>query len=864
MNSQILVKKLMVSILMCFAGLASIYLSEPQKLLSSYLVNFPLGIDALIWCICIALVSIACWVLSPRFAHVLLAGISLLYIISGIGFLPVFVFVLWLIGSTAAGISVLNLCITNHKFTKDSIPESFILGLALWIAISGVMIHFPVNVRWLYLSLSVAPILLLLLAKSDAKTILYELGSGALDAHARISSIPFWLWSVGLAIIGWVLRWASFPSVAYDDNAGRFRIFAELQHFQQAQFDVVNQIWSVAPFASDLLHATISNMVGSESRGAVNLALTIILLVILARLLRMVNISVSAKWVLVVLMASTPMLGNLLLSTQSELLLAVIVLLGLRLALDAREGIFGRHVLGVIACAAICAAIKLPGAVLGVTLLLCLALRLWDARAESPLMSVKMRWPAFIVLLLLAFVAFHSYVLAYVITGNPVFPLYNGIFKSPYFPPENFSDSTWIHGFTLWNYVRVFFETSAFFESGNYVAGWQYLFLLPVGLITFWKTDDAKLMKITLIPLLVFGLIMFAATQYWRYLFPIMPIAIFLMTPLFAFSNRYLQVAAFSAATLCILLNLLFYKNVSWMMASPAGVAYTQSGKDRYIELYAPVAGLTEVVNQIATGTRVLYPREAPYGAKLLGIPLYVNWYSPVRQSQFQMLSDRESISDFIRKQDVDFVITKSADAVGYHPINWVPTEIDAVMERRALFEVPDIRWTKVEPAHVEEPSVSPEDQLRQYLAEFGYVEGQIGPFILYSLREEPVPYRSAFDLNLFKQGAMDALDLFLPLTNKGVVATIQPEIMAILNPQDAHQVRYNVEFECSSDTGYFVAQINWDIGPPYYRLVPCTKMLVSFIETIPVPQNATKGLIYITVMDNTSAYVQNLKVDVH
>lgn len=821
MNYPILLRPLIFSLCICVIAIIFICLNDPPEVAFNYLAKHPLEVDTMMWCIGVASLSIALWVFSPKRAHILLVITVLLLLIGGVGYTSAAVVILWLSGTTATGILVLKLCFKNNDFVSTSSSEAFIVGVAVWVCFSGLLIHFPVNYPWLYVSLCALPVLTLLFATRHTFRIF--IGS-QFRIYDRIDTIPFWQWSIGVAIIGWVMRWTNFPSLAYDDHAVRLRLFSELQNFRQAQFDVEAQIWSVAPFASDLIHATISNMVGSDSRGAVNLALSILLLTALARLLRMVKITSSAKWALIVLMASTPMLGNLLLSTQSELLQAVIALIGFRLALEARDGIFGPHVLGVMACAAMCAAIKLPAAVLGVTLLTCLALRLWDTRSETLGIGPQMRWPAFVFLLLLAFVALHSYVLAYIVTGNPVFPLYNGIFKSPYFRPENFSDLTWVHGFTLWNYIRAFFETSAFFESGNYVAGWQYLFILPIGLCTIWTTHDSKLLRFALIPLLGFGLVMFAATQYWRYLFPIMPIAIFVMSPLFAFRHRYLQMMGWSAVAMCIFLNLAFYKNVSWMMRSPAGAAYTQSGKERYIEIYAPVAALTERINQIATGSRVLYPSEAPYGAKLFGFPLYVNWYSPITNSQFRMLSGRQTVSDFLQKWDVDFVIMKSADTMRH----------------------------------------SPEDHLRLYMAEFGIVKGQVGPFILYGVREERVPYRTIFDLDHYKRGTSDLSDLFLPVTNQGVNVTDQPKILSILDPQDANQLRYNIQFKCTSDTGYFVAQINWDVGPPYYRLVRCAAMMTPFSEAIPIPQSATQGLLYVTTRDNSAADVQDLTIELY
>lgn len=137
-------------------------------------------------------------------------------------------------------------------------------------------------------------------------------------------------------------------------------------------------------------------------------------------------------------------------------------------------------------------------------------------------------------------------------------------------------------------------------------------------------------------------------------------------------------------------------------------------------------AGLTEHLNQFAAGARVLYPRETPYGATLQGSPLYLNWYAPVRQSQFNAISDAQTLAAFLYKEDVDFVITNSAE----------------------------IEWTQSLSSDIGEKNVNSTHLLRTYMAEFGYVEAQSGPSILYRLSAEPILYRSAFDLEIFKRGA--------------------------------------------------------------------------------------------------------------
>src|SRR5690606_27670627 len=64
-------------------------------------------------------------------------------------------------------------------------------------------------------------------------------------------------------------------------------------------------------------------------------------------------------------------------------------------------------------------------------------------------------------------VAGSSYVYAYVLTGNPVLPLFNGVFHSPFYPQVNFHDGRWDSGLSWSLPWQLIFNSSAYGETGN-------------------------------------------------------------------------------------------------------------------------------------------------------------------------------------------------------------------------------------------------------------------------------------------------------------------------------------------------------------------------------------------------------------
>jgi hypothetical protein len=758
---------------------------------------------------------------TAKYARELTGSLTAVWLVTGVGLPQAIAVVLWSVSALSVGRLLQRLIRSRSAGLPWFSSEAAVLGAAFWLLVWGIMLHFRVNFRATYVSLCLVALVPAML--TGCAPITTEFHLLVRETRSWIASVPYWSWVLGIAVIGWVLRWSSFPTVGYDDQAFHLRLWTELAFAHRAAFHVADQVWTVAPFASDLLHSGLSLIANADSRGAMNLGLALVLLLLVLRSMHAVPVGNDTRWLLGVLFMSTPMLGLLLLTLQSELLLSVFGLAGLSMAIDAKEGWRGKNVIGVLAAVALCAAAKLPGAVLGASLLLTLGLRLW-LPSDNTNEAMPLRWPAVIALLGLAFLALHSYGLAWQKTGNPFFPLYNGVFKSPFFPPYNFQDPRYIHGFSLSSYVQAFFKTSDYLESGNYVAGWQYLVLLPPSLLAVWRRGVPASLRLPLVPTLCFGLVMFAATQYWRYLFPVMPMASVLIVGLFMNVSVGWRTLWTAAALSCVAANAAFFHNAFWIMRSPPQLAFSSDGVRALRLEYAPVAILTDTINNIAPGSRVLYPINTPFGATLRGEPLYVNGYAPARQSRFNGAGDPLAMSHFLADERVDFVILEQ-DETG--------------------------------------SSASPKAVLRDHLAGSGIPIAQAGGFVLYRLGDAPVQYRKVFDLKEAAHSANGPPSLHLPVSDAGVIASQQPEVLATVLTEGATQLRYSVRLHCPSPGGSFIAQVNWQNDRAYYRFVACDAPEVSFNEAVPIPFGATKGEIYVTARDTASVIVEDLVLEV-
>lgn len=796
----------------CFMVLAGSNLVFPRE---------SAAFDALAWTAAIALAGGILALAFPHSARLYLLFAVLCLLVAGAGWLESACVLLWLASAWSLGTLALEGLRAKENFSVSCTAQTLLTGAALWLAIWGVMLHFSINFQWLHISFCLLACLPLAHRISDIRS---EFLCSMTAAQDWMRSIPFWAWTAGLAVAGWVLRWTSFPSLGYDDHALHLRMWTELLTQQRYSFDVSAQIWAVAPFAVDLLHAGLSLIAGDDARSAMNLALAIFLLLLMAKILHFWNLPARTQWLLMVLMASTPMLGNLLLGLQTELALAVLALAGMYLITsDGKKG-RGSHAPGVLACAALCAGVKLPGAVLGAMLLAAWAVCCWRQRETKAPVNPVLRWPGLLLFIPFGFVALHSYAMAWKLTGNPVFPLYNAVFLSPFYTPVNFSDTRWIHGFGLSNYVRAFFHTSDFFEAGDYAAGWQYLVMLPIAILALLRPGIPGRMRIILAPLLGFGLAMFYATQYWRYLFPVIPLAAVTIGSLFIQRGAVWRNTAFILAFACIVANLSFFTQISWMMNAPAALAFTRAGKKELASKYAPASLLTQKVNELAPGARVLYAPNIPYGATLHGSPIYLNWYQTAHEKASGLWKNPGDIEKFIADEQIDFVILRMSPSADLRNI-----------------------------------------LLREHMSRYGYAETQVNNTLLYRVSDAPIEYRKIFDLQAPEENAPEHAGLLISATRqKEVTATTEGQILAVMPTFRARQARYKTEFICPSKNGYFVAQINWNQGAPYYRLVACKAEVVSFAEAIPIPVSASQGTLYVTSRETPSIQVRNITVEVN
>jgi hypothetical protein len=150
-----------------------------------------------------------------------------------------------------------------------------------------------------------------------------------------------------------------------------------------------------------------------------------------------------------------------------------------------------------------------------------------------------------------------AFALRWIDTGNPVFPTYNSIFKSPHYPPidEAYNFPFWPQA-GFWDLVKLPYEATVhpFLMSEAAPAGSFGLLVAAavLGVLLGWRGEDRRSTVIVWIALVSGLLVWWVQFRYLRYAMPAMAVAVVLVLPMLRWwrPGRVGTAAALTAAAL--------------------------------------------------------------------------------------------------------------------------------------------------------------------------------------------------------------------------------------------------------------------------------------------------------------------------
>lgn len=532
----------------------------------------------------------------------LLAAFGLLTV-AVVGFAPALAAILLLASAAALSLRLFK--------PADGLPTvaGLLAGLVLIGTLVGWTLPLPVHFRWLYLALALALIV------PERRRLLQLLRDGVhdLDAAARARPLPgvaATLVVIATALAAWM------PSLMYDDLGYHLGLPAQLQALGHYRMDAGSQIWAFAPWLGDSLFGVGQVLAGGDARGPVNL----IWLGTAAALLYQLTCRLwpqdrGVGWLAVALFFSLPLNTVLVAGMQTELIGIALMLAALLTLLAPEARAEGRRKAFVLLLAGL-AATKTSMLPFVAVLAVAFVVRHRHSHSRASL-------AALVPLALL--LGGSSYAYAWSMTGNPILPIANGFFASPYFAIENFANPRYQAPLDASNLWALLFESSRFYESRDGVSGLHWLPLLAAALL-------ACLVRRSLAVLAFAGLMLavlqFSLQSYLRYLLP----AMCLLVPAFAAGASLL---GRNLGTLLVLLlaglNLAFQVNAHWILSNERALSSPLDsvvGRKPLRDRVAPELRLIDLALLQDPEARVLLTNpERPFNAVAAGRAFTTSWY---------------------------------------------------------------------------------------------------------------------------------------------------------------------------------------------------------------------------------------------
>ncbi len=491
-------------------------------------------------------------------------------------------------------------------------PIALPLGLALIAGVIGWLLPLQIHYRVVYAAVCVSFIAWRRAEVIAAWRSVLDHFQDAARACPRTAAAAMLL--LGLASTG-----AWLPTMQFDDVVYHLGLPWQLQETARYLPDPVVQVWALAPWSGDVLQGVAQVLAGDEARGALDALWLAIAAGIAFALAAALGGDVRRRWWSVALLASLPLSMTLVGGMQTELpamawLPALAWLVVGPTSAASAQSHWRVLLAGAVLFGALCGLKTMHGAVA----LPLMGWALWRRRHAIP-----WRWLP-VALVLVVVLGGSSYFNAWWVTGNPVLPLMNSWFRSPYFSLQDFGDARWHGGLdadVLWD---LSFDTEHYMESFNGGFGFVVIALLGVWMLALHDKRTRGLAGTASIALLLPLLPM----QYARYLQP--SLALLLPALVVAYPVVQRGTAAFWA--LCAL-NLAFATNASWMLRTGALKHVVRNpGQDTpTLQRYLPERVLAKQLREPGNrdGAVLVLPGTSLALAELGARGRNMVWYSP-------------------------------------------------------------------------------------------------------------------------------------------------------------------------------------------------------------------------------------------
>jgi hypothetical protein len=446
------------------------------------------------------------------------------------------------------------------------------------------------------------------------------------------------------------------PEVGHDALAMHLFVPAHLALRHQWSFDVSTYVWAAMPMLGDWIYGIGYVLAGETAARLINVGFIFILGGLVRDLVRWAGGSDrGARWAALIFL-STPLTFTESSSLFVESIWACFTIAGtltlLRVCSSSDEIAGDMATAGLLLGYAM-ASKAITATILPVLLiLLILRYRVW--------LRVEALRCLLIGLALFLLCGSVPYLTAILLTGNPVFPFYNKIFQSTYYPVVNFDSSTIFGKGLSWTLLYdVIFHSGKYLESRAGASGFQWLILFVPASAALVLARHSR--GLTLLFIGVFAVALtFQSVSYLRYVFPsfailaaVIGVALSAERVIPSFYSRM----GYLAASAVVGGNLLFLNAGAQHGDFALSSILSDSHRTAYLEARLPIRNAVELINHLNRDQLPVAVFAAPLSAGLSADALYPNWYNFKYQNDIQSARTDQQLAQTLRGYRVEYII---------------------------------------------------------------------------------------------------------------------------------------------------------------------------------------------------------------
>jgi hypothetical protein len=541
--------------------------------------------------------------------------------------------------------------------TWQSLTQRFLMGAGALGTVTGLLAHAPVNYPGLYWILLMVPIW------ASRQTLAQDWRhfwhqSFAHDTDTR----GFWVVAAETLIcmlLALHLLVAMLPEQGFDALAMHLMIPDQMLSQHRWGFDPKLYTWSLMPMLADWIITPGYMLAGQAGSKLSNFCFTLVLMLQCHALVKWLGGGALASRLSLLLLLTTPLVYGMNCSMQVEMIWTSFVLAGLMSLLRVAEGApetedaqrdlwLAAVMIGfAVAAKAVCLSL-LP------VLALVAVWRIWHSRQHLHVRSVLLAALIFMV------VGGIPYLTAWKISGNPVFPFFNELFKSPYFPASNFDNVLYRAKFELSTLYDLNFSPSRFMESTVGGAGFHWM-LLPAAVLSVLTSRNLRGVWLLVIAAGMTYMV-FQAQSYLRYVFPVLV----MLAALTSASLLTIQTSSTALRTLIgsmlmvmLALNLSFMPSATWTYRHlPLEILFSQTKAEEYMAWRQPLKVAIDYVNLVNTAKAPVGFLTPQTNATGLGSPaLFPSWYNPRFSTDIEAADSASTLAKAMGKWGAIYVI---------------------------------------------------------------------------------------------------------------------------------------------------------------------------------------------------------------